>query len=195
MPGKEATPMSETSLRWTSADLEVLPDDGKRYEIIDGELYVSKQPHWHHQFTCMRLGRFLDEWNEQTGMGVVNAAPGLIFAADDDVAPDVIWLSRERRTKVLGADGNLHAAPELVIEVLSPGSSNERRDREAKRKLYSRRGVHEYWIVNWQRQQIEIYRREQAALTLVATLYAQDTLTSPLLPGFVCTVSRLFDDA
>jgi Uma2 family endonuclease len=128
-------------------------------------------------------------------MGVVNAAPGLIFAADDDVAPDVIWLSRERRTKVLGADGNLHAAPELVIEVLSPGSSNERRDREAKRKLYARRGVHEYWIVNWQRQQIEIYRREQAALTLVATLSAQDTLTSPLLPGFACTVSRLFDEA
>jgi len=187
--------MSETNLRWTSADLEVLPDDGKRYEIIDGELYVSKQPHWHHQFTCMRLGRFLDEWNEQTGMGVVNAAPGLIFADDDDVAPDVIWLSRERRTKVLGADGKLHAAPELVIEVLSPGSSNERRDREAKRKLYSRRGVDDYWIVNWQRQQIEIYRREQAALTLAATLYAQDTLTSPLLPGFTCTVSRLFDDA
>ncbi|MFP4437650.1 MAG: Uma2 family endonuclease [Chloroflexaceae bacterium] len=187
--------MSETSLRWTSADLEVLPDDGKRYEIIDGELYVSKQPHWYHQFTCMRLGRFLDEWNEQTGMGVVNAAPGLIFADDDDVAPDVIWLSRERRATVLGADGKLHAAPELVIEVLSPGSTNERRDREAKRKLYSRRGVDEYWIVNWQRQQIEIYRREQAALTLVATLYAQDTLTSPLLPGFACTVRRLFDDA
>lgn len=187
--------MSETSLRWTSADLKVLPDDGKRYEIIDGELYVSKQPHWHHQFTCMRLGRFLDEWNEQTGMGVVNAAPGLIFADDDDVAPDVIWLSRERRATVLGADGKLHAAPELVIEVLSPGSTNERRDREAKRKLYSRRGVDEYWIVNWQRQQIEIYRREQAALTLVATLYAQDTLTSSLLPGFACRVSRLFDDA
>ena len=69
----------DTAVRWTSADLEALPDDGKRYEIIDGELFVSKQPHWDHQFACLRLGRFLDEWNDQTGAGVVNGAPGLIF--------------------------------------------------------------------------------------------------------------------
>ncbi len=185
--------MTESVLRWTSADLEVLPDNGKRYEIVDGELYMSRQPHWHHQFTCVRLTRFLDEWNEQTGLGVVNAAPGIIFADDDDVAPDVIWISTTRLATTLGSDGKLHAAPELVIEVLSPGSANEERDREAKRKLYSRRGVHEYWIVDWQRQQIEVYRREQAALILVATLYAQDTLTTPLLPGFACPVRRLFD--
>ncbi len=143
----------------------------------------------------MRLSRFLDEWNEQTGRGTVNAAPGLVFADDDDVAPDVIWISAARRATALGADGKLHAVPELVIEVLSPGSVNERRDREAKRKLYSRRGIHEYWIVDWQRRQVEIYRREQAALTLAATLYAQDTIASPLLPGFACTVGRLFDTA
>ncbi len=187
--------MTESGLRWTSADLEVLPDNGKRYEIVDGELYMSRQPHWHHQFTCVRLTRFLDEWNEQTGLGVVNAAPGIIFADDDDVAPDVIWISTARLATTLGSDGKLHAAPELVIEVLSPGSPNEERDREAKRKLYSRRGVHEYWIVDWQRQQVEVHRRDQAALMLVATLYAQDTLSTPLLPGFACPVRRLFDVA
>ncbi len=56
-----------TEARWTSADLAGFPDDGKRYEIIDGELYVSKQPHWHHQYVCGRLFRFLDEWSEQHG--------------------------------------------------------------------------------------------------------------------------------
>jgi hypothetical protein len=66
-----------TSIRWTSADLEALPDDGKRYEIIDGELFMSKQPNWHHLFACGRLFRFLDEWNDRTGLGVVNAAPAL----------------------------------------------------------------------------------------------------------------------
>jgi Uma2 family endonuclease len=80
----------------------------------------------------------------------------------------------------------------LVVEVLSPGGTNERRDREAKLKLYSRRGVLEYWIVDWRTQQIEVYRREQLALRLVATLYATDTLTSPFLPGFVCQVATLF---
>ncbi len=72
---------------------------------------------------------------------------------------------------------------------------NERRDREAKLKLYSRRGVLEYWIVNWQERYIEIYQREDAVLKLNRTLYENDTLQSPLLPGFTCQVSQLFDDS
>lgn len=180
-----------TSLRWTSADLEVLPDDGKRYEIIDGDLYVSKQPHWHHQFGCGRLFRFLDEWNEQTSAGAVNAAPGVTFA-DDDVVPDVVWISKARLTTALDQAGHLRAAPELSVEVLSPGSTNERWDRETKLKLYSRRGVQEYWIVDWRRRQVEVYRREQAALRLIETRFDQDELQSPLLPGFSCRVERLF---
>lgn len=110
-----------------------MPDDGKRYEIIDGKLYVSKQPNWYHQIACTRLGRFLDAWSEQSGLGVANAAPGLIFADDDDVAPDVVWISHERLATAL-QEGKLYAAPEIVIEVLSPGHANERRDRETKLK-------------------------------------------------------------
>jgi Uma2 family endonuclease len=79
-----------------------------------------------------------------------------------------------------------------VVEVLSPGSTNTRRDREAKLKLYSRRGVQEYWIINWQDQNVEIYRREDAVLVLHKTLYPSDQLQSPLLPGFACQVSQLF---
>src|SRR5712692_7386045 len=104
------------TMKFTSADLLLLPDDGKRYEVIEGELYVAKQPHWHHQYACLRLSRFLDEWNDRSGLGLVNAAPGIIFAEDDDVAPDVIWVSNERAAQTLGEDGKLHSAPELVIE-------------------------------------------------------------------------------
>ncbi len=183
-----------TSLRWTSADLEVLPDDGKRYEIIDGELFISKQPNWHHQFACVRFARFLDEWNDRAGLGVVNAAPGVIFADDDDVAPDVVWISKALLMMALQPDGKLHAAPELMIEVLSPGTTNERRDREAKLKLYSQRGVQEYWVADWRRRQVETYRREHAVLRLVATLYEHDTLESTLLPDFSIQVARLFTE-
>ncbi len=182
----------ETALRWTSADLEVLPEDGKHYEIIDGELYMSRQPHWHHQHACGMLFVVLHAWSTQTGAGQANFAPGIIFADDDDVAPDVVWISHTRRDAALGLDGHLHAAPELVVEVLSPGSTNARRDREAKLKLYSRRGVLEYWIVDWQTRQVEVYRREALALHLIATLQATDDLTSPLLPGFSCVVATLF---
>ena len=134
----------------------------------------------------------LDAWSRQTGAGEANLAPGVIFAEDDDVAPDAVWISQARRSATLGPEGHLHAAPELVVEVLSPGEANERRDREAKLKLYSRRGVLEYWIVDWRTQQIEVYQREQLALHLIATLYPTDTLTSPLLPEFVCQVATLF---
>lgn len=85
--------------------------------------------------------------------------PGLIFAEDDDV---IVWISRERLATALGEDGKLHPAPELIIEVLSPRTVDERRDREAMLKLYSRRGVEEYWIIDWRSRRGELYRRENA---------------------------------
>ncbi|HVC33391.1 MAG TPA: Uma2 family endonuclease [Chloroflexota bacterium] len=179
-------------VRWTSADLELLPDDGKRYEIVDGELFVSKQPDWHHQLTCGMAFSVLQVWSARTGQGIANIAPGVVFGADDDVAPDVVWVSRERLSSVLEDDGKLHAAPDLVIEVLSPGRTNERRDREAKLKLYSQRGVREYWIVDWRLRLVEVYRRAEMMLHLAETLHEEDALSSPLLPGFSCPVGSLF---
>src|SRR5215470_5416008 len=101
-----------TPLRLTSADLDAFPDDGKRYEIIDGELYVSKQPHFYHQRICTRILMKLQQWSEESGQGEAVIAPGLIFAEDDDVAPDVVWVSSGRMAAILGADGKFHAAPE-----------------------------------------------------------------------------------
>ncbi len=180
------------SLRWTSRDVEMLPDDGKRYEVVDGELYMSKQPHYHHQLMCSRLITVLNIWSSQTEAGEATGAPGLIFSDDDDVVPDVIWISRERQGAALRADGKLHAIPELVVEVLSPGTTNEHRDREIKLKLYSRRGALEYWVVSWQERRVEIYRREETLLELVTTLYENDMLRSPYLPGFTYQLSKLF---
>ena len=182
-----------TTPRFTSADLDAFPDDdGKRYEIIDGELYVSKQPHLNHQFVCDDVLFKLKEWSVQTGGGRAVAAPGLIFADDDDVAPDIVWMSSRRLASIAGADGKLHGAPELVIEILSPGDANERRDREIKLKLYSRRGVDEYWIVDWLQKRVEVFRRQQTQLILAEALTVSAALTSPLLPGFSCPVSDLF---
>jgi len=78
------------------------------------------------------------------------------------------------------------------VEVLSPGEQNEQRDKEVKLKLYSQHGVQEYWIVNWQLKTLEIYRRSDAQLQLVATLLIGDTLTSPLLPGFSTAIAQIF---
>ena len=183
---------TDERLRWTTEDLELLPDNGNRYEIIDGELFVTRAPHWMHQKVCGRTFSGLDAWSQSTGLGQAAINPEIIFSDTDNVIPDVVWASNEKLAALLDNAGHLTAAPELVVEVLSPGSENERRDKVAKLKLYSTRGVQEYWIVNWQTQQIEAYRREQAALKLVATLFVNDELTTPLLPGFVCVVGQLF---
>jgi Uma2 family endonuclease len=182
-----------STLRWTSADLELLPDDGKRREIIDGELYVSKQPGLYHQEVCGAVYTELRRWSREHDKGRAVLAPGVIFAEDDDVAPDVVWISSARLNAVLGAGGHLHGPPELVVEVLSPGTPNKRRDREAKLKLYSRRGVSEYWIADWEARSVEVYRQENGELHLAATLSGNDSLDTPLLEGFAVEVSELFE--
>ena len=182
--------------RWTTSDIALLPDNGTRYEIIDGELYMSRQPHWHHQLTCSNLCANLcaelRAWSLTSGMGQATITPDILFSEADNVIPDVVWISNERLTALMDEAGHLTGAPELAVEVLSPGVENERRDREAKLKLYGSRGIREYWIVDWRLQQVEVYRRDQAMLRLVSTLFAEDVLTSPLLPGFSCPVARLF---
>jgi Uma2 family endonuclease len=183
------------TLRWTTRDLELMPEDGNRYEIVDGELYVSKQPDWHHQIVCGKIFAFLERWNEHTGKGIAAFNPGVIFSSDNAVVPDVVWISYDLLAIALQADGKLHSCPELVIEVLSPGSENKHRDRELKLKLYSRRNAKEYWIVNWQERTLEVYRREDAELMLVKILDETNVLDTPLLPGFSCKIGSLFTSA
>jgi Uma2 family endonuclease len=180
------------STRWQSADLELLPNNGNRYEIIDGELLVTRAPHWKHQKVITKLIQSLGIWSSLSNLGEVVTTPGLVFTDDDNVIPDLVWISTDRLARVLDESGHLLAAPELVVEVLSAGTDNERRDREVKRKLYAIRGVQEYWIIDWRRQQIEIFRRDNNALPLVATLFSSDVLSSPLLPNFEQSVAEVF---
>jgi Uma2 family endonuclease len=194
--------MSQTSqVRWTTADLELLPDNGNRYEIVDGELFVTRAPHWDHQQVADNICTELKFWLHQTGLGKAVTGVGIIFTDADNVIPDVVWINNQRLASVLDDAGHLTAAPELVVEVLSPGEENERRDalrqaalrlRQVKLKLYASQGVREYWIADRHLQQIQIYRREQATLVLAATLFSSDNLSSPLLPGFTCSVASLF---
>lgn len=180
-------------LRLTSADLDRLPDiPGVRYEIIDGELLVSRQPQAEHQYACGAAHVALHSWNEETQAGFAFEVPGLVFADDDDVIPDLIWISRARFAEALDDKGHFRLAPEIVVEAVSPGRANEVRDREIKLALYSRQGVLEYWILDWQARTIEIFRRVDGDLRSVATLSNDDVITSPLLPGFSCPLARLW---
>jgi Uma2 family endonuclease len=185
-----------TAFRFTTKDLEAMPEiEGVRYEIIDGELYVANAPHWHHQFAADEIRGALRAAPAASERGVMVTAPGLVFAEDRHVIPDLIWISHERASRGQDAAGHFTIAPELVVEVLSEGRSNEFRDRAIKLNLYSRQGVDEYWIVDWRARLVEVYRRLAAQLQRVETLTGHDVLTSPLLPGFECKISSLWAPA
>ncbi len=179
-------------VRWTIADIELFPEDGKRYEIIDGELFVTRAPHWQHQEVTGNVYSQLKAWSRQTHLGRTAIAPGIIFSTTDSVIPDVVWASNQRLEDCLDESGHLTDAPELVVEVLSRSKKDRQRDLELKLKLYSTQGVQEYWICDYHKPEIRVYRREEAVLKLVVTLFTEDTLTTPLLPEFSCKVEDLF---
>ncbi|MCC6628162.1 MAG: Uma2 family endonuclease [Chloroflexi bacterium] len=191
--------MGVTQYRITVADLELMPADGNRYEVIDGELYVTHAPHADHQDVIEQIKAGLRAWDPERTHGWVLEGAGVIFSVDDGVIPDLVWVSTARYAEVLvdpktgTRDGRLHAAPDLVVEVLSAGAAHEDRDRRIKLALYSRRGVKEYWIADRATRRVEAFRRdENAVLVLVATLTDADRLTSPLLPDFTLLAAHIF---
>jgi Uma2 family endonuclease len=186
------TTIPSQQLRWTISDLEGLPDNGNRHEIIDGELFVTRAPHLDHQDAAGLLYAALLNWSLGSGLGKPFFAPGVIFSEEDAVIPDLVWISSELKSKITDDAGHLTAAPELVAEVLSNTAKDKKRDQETKLKLYSAQGVIEYWIVDREQQAITIYRREAGVLKQVLTLLKSDQLTSPLLPGFSYAIAGLF---
>ncbi|MEM7793835.1 MAG: Uma2 family endonuclease [Cyanobacteria bacterium P01_C01_bin.118] len=180
-------------MRWTIDDLEGLPENGNRYEIIDGELYTPRAPHVDHQDVAGAIYAELRSWSKQSGLGRATFGPGVIFSSTDAVIPDVVWVSNEQAKLLLDDSGHFTGAPEIVIEVLSQTQKDKERDRKTKLKLYSNQGVVEYWIFDRELNLIEIYRREVGQLVKAMTIYAADMLTSPILPGFSCRIVNLFE--
>jgi Uma2 family endonuclease len=181
-----------TELPLTVSDLEGAPDDGNRYEVIEGELHVSAAPSFFHQRVLFHLTLALGNHLEEHPAGLVAPGVGVIFDQFNGVIPDLVYLSQERKTHIL-ENGRLTAAPEIVVEILSPGSTNEKRDRVVKRELYSTRGVHEYWIVDCEAKSVEVYRkRKEGGLKLAANLRAEDDLTSSVLLEFRLPLAQLF---
>ena len=145
-----------------------------------------------HQLATARTITAVGAWTEEAGSGYVLEAPGVIFSQDDAVAPDLVWVAGERLAVIAADDGKLHLAPDLVVEVLSPGPANRARDREIKLDVYSRYGVREYWVVSWEERSVEVFRTQNEQLHSSALLNVEELLTSPLLPGFALPFRRLF---
>ena len=100
-------------VRWTTADIDLLPEnEGTRYEIVNGELFMARAPHWKHQATCGNIYMELKAWSLANSSGEVTINPGILFTESDNVIPDVVWASCDRLAVLLDEAGHLTGAPE-----------------------------------------------------------------------------------
>lgn len=179
--------------RLTYEDYCLLPNDGKRYEIIDGELFVTPSPLTRHQRVVTNLVYYLVDFVKKHDLGVVYAAPlDVVFSPYDVVEPDLLYVSKARLDVV--TEKNLQGAPDLAVEVLS--ESTAKIDRTTKLKLYARFGVREYWIIDPGRAadcSAEVYRQGPQGFERVAQLDSNAALTSPLFPGFSLPLRSLIE--
>lgn len=179
---------SRTRLKFTYEDYRNSPPD-RRYELLDGELIVVPAPKEPHQRVSMRLSAVLYYKVEAVGMGYVYAAPFDVILSDTDVVqPDLLYVSNER-AHIITAD-NILGAPDLVVEILSPGTAE--RDRTFKRSLYALHGVREYWLVDPMMHTIEVLRLGENSFEAVGMFGAGETLTSPTLADFRLNLDEVF---
>jgi Uma2 family endonuclease len=137
--------MSTTTRRYTYADLLETPDDGNRYEIIDGELIVSAAPLKKHQRMLYLLSRVFGAHIDLWRLGHLYFAPvDVMFSTGDVVQPDLIFIRRDRLHIYQGSI--VHGPPDAVLEVLS--LSTRERDLGRKRSLFESEGVPEYWVAD-----------------------------------------------
>ena len=176
----------------TVADLDACPEDNNRYELIGGELFVSRAPGIPHQLVLNNLQLIFGAYLKEKPIGVLVPGAGAIFSDYDAVIPDLAFVRNERWDQVVTGE-KFTGALDLVIEITSPGAENRRRDLLVKRQLYGKYGVAEYWVIDSDNQQVEVYRLEGERLESAGTLKNSDELTSPLLPDFKIATSSIFN--
>lgn len=178
----------------TVDDLEAIPDDEfHRYELIEGELYVSPAPGLPHQLVLHKLQLSLGNYLEQNRIGRLVPGPGVAFNKYNYLIPDIVFVSNER-WHTIADKKRFNAAPDLVIEIISPESTNRSRDLKLKREAYARFSVTEYWVVDTWARSIIVFRLSDGTLQEVSLLRQNDQLESPILPGLSLKLSDIFAD-
>ena len=172
----------------TYEDYAKTPDD-ERWELIDGELFRMPSPNIAHQRTSMRLLLLMAPFVEDRDLGEVFAAPMDVVLSDTDtVEPDLLFISKERMDIITRL--NVQGAPDLVVEIHSP--STAQRDLTAKRELYARYGVKEYWPIDPEARTVRVLLLDDGDFVEVGVYKEGDTVTSPTLEGFSFRVEEIF---
>ena len=182
--------MIRPEIRFTADDYRSLPETGPRYQLIDGELIQMKPtPSTAHQFAVGAIAFSLYQHERDNGGGKVVISPISVFLSVHDVVqPDILFVANGRADRI--AHEGVHGAPDLIVEVLSPTTRDF--DLGAKKVLYARHGVIEYWVIDLDDQTLSIYRLDEDVTTPKLRLERDATLTSDVVPGFALPLEELF---
>ena len=173
----------------TYDDYLTLPNDGKKYEIIEGELTMSPSPTTDHQEISIRLTNAIFSYVDKHKLGKVYPAPiDVVLSITDIVQPDIVFISSER-TDII-TKKNIIAAPDLVIEILS--ESTETLDRVTKKNLYERYGVREYWIVDSEKRLVEQYILKEKSFESKGMFGEDKVVDVHVIPGLSIDLKTIY---
>jgi Uma2 family endonuclease len=177
-----------TGDRLTYRDLDLCPDDGNRYEVIDGILHVTPFPSYAHQRAQSKLFTALAAHIEANDLGELFSA-GLKVVLDEPsgVGPDLVYISHARLAQM--HDDGFYGAPDLVVEILS---SKPGLDRVVKKHKYAHAGVPCYWIIDPDARQLEAYRLRGDVYELEAELTGSASFQPEVFPGLAIDLGRLW---
>jgi Uma2 family endonuclease len=176
--------------RVSYSDLASMPEDGRRYEIYDGEVFVVPAPIPFHQIVVLNLEDRLREWTRQHG-GIVLVSPiDIVISEYDVVQPDLVFFA-PARAHLVELDAPIRAIPDLVVEVLSPSTAST--DRGKKLQLFARSGLPEYWLVDPALRSVEINVLRSGVFALGGRHATGERITSSAAPGFTCLVDAVFE--
>jgi Uma2 family endonuclease len=178
--------------QWRYADWEAIPEDGNRYEVIDGVLYMTTAPTSFHQWILKRLERFLGIPAEDQNLAYTFFAPiGVLMPGCQPVQPDFVVV-RTAQAHIIGQ--RIVGVPDLIIEVLSP--HNQAYDQYTKRQAYARAGLPEYAIINPMERTLAHYRLQATGSYAPPDIYPESaTVTFDCLPTLTIAIARLFEGA
>ena len=146
-----------STVRYTYADHQTIPEDHRRHEIVDGELFVTPMPRINHQRVAVDVILALEARAREHDLGMA-VGPITVHLHDELVLePDVVFI-RKDRLEIADPEGDVHGPPDLVVEILSPSSKSY--DRNLKRKRYLESGVQEVWIIDIDERMVEVWRPE-----------------------------------
>jgi len=176
--------------QWRYADYLRLPDDGKRYEIIEGVLYVANAPNLTHQFTVSKVLFYLQLFLHEHKLGIVLTSPLEVHLSETTkpVQPDVLFIRAQHQPPP--GTQFFEGAPDLIVEVISPGSI--RLDRHIKFDIYERTGVAEYWLADPKARLVEVYTLSNGEYALRGQYTNDEMIESQVLAGLQIKTSTLF---